>query len=150
VHREPDDLHGDVVVVTARVRIPRTELVVRATKSGGPGGQHVNTSSTRIELTWVPGSSVALDDAQRARVATALAARLDSQGRLRIVSSEHRSQLQNREAAEARLAALVRGALVVPRPRRPTKPTAASKRARLEDKSRRASVKRERRQRDFE
>lgn len=150
MHRDPADLPGDVVVVTARVHIPRAELAVRATKSGGPGGQHVNTSSTRIELTWVPGTSAALDEAQRARVATALAARLDSQGRLRIVSSEHRSQAQNREAAEARLATLVRAALVVPKVRRPTKPTAASKRARLETKARRASVKQERRRRDFD
>lgn len=150
MHREADDLHGDVIVVNARVRIPRMELVVRATKSGGPGGQHVNTSSTRIELTWTPGTSVALDEAQRARVAAALASRLDGQGRLRIVSSEHRSQVQNREAAEVRLATLVRGALVVPKVRRATKPTAASKRARLETKSRRASVKQERRKRDFD
>lgn len=150
MHREPEDLHGDVIVVNARVRIPRTELLVRATKSGGPGGQHVNTSSTRIELTWSPVTSAALDDVQRARVATALASRLDSEGRLRIVASEYRSQVQNREAAEARLAALVRGALVVPKVRRATRPTAASKRARLEDKSRRASVKRERRRKDFD
>ena len=150
MHRDPADLHGDAIVVSARVRIPRGELAVKATKSGGPGGQHVNTSATRIELTWHPASSAALDEAQRTRVATALAARLDAEGRLRIVASEHRSQAQNRDAAEARLAALVRAALVVPKVRRATKPTAASKRARLEDKARRATVKRERRRRDFD
>lgn len=150
MHRDPDDRHDDAIVVGARVRIPRTELVVRATKSGGPGGQHVNTSATRIELTWRPAASAALDEAQKARVVAALAARLDAEGTLRIVASEHRSQAQNREAATARLAALVRGALVVPKVRRATKPTAASKRARLEDKARRATVKRERRRRDFD
>src|SRR3954463_8927371 len=88
--------------------IPRGELVYRASRAGGAGGQHVNTSSTRIELLWnVPGTQ-ALDDAERLRVAAKLASRLDSEGWLRVVASARRSQGQNREAAEERLAALVR------------------------------------------
>ena len=135
----------DVLVVTALVRIPRTELDVRATRSGGPGGQHVNTSSTKIELRWQPGTSVALSEVQRDRVTTVLQSKLDTEGWLRLTASEHRSQLQNREAAEARLVALVKGALVVPKKRRATKPTFTSKVKRLESKSQRSEVKQQRR-----
>src|SRR5688500_1457119 len=102
--------------------IPRTELVYRASKSGGAGGQHVNTSSTRIELLWNVLQTSALDEAQRGRVAEKLASRLDGEGWLRVVSSARRSQGQNREAAEERLIALVRGALVVRKKRKPTRP----------------------------
>lgn len=141
-----DDLQAprDVLVVTAQVRIPRAELDVKAMRSGGPGGQHVNTSSTRIDLRWQPGTSVALSDVQRERVLAALASRLDGDGWLRLTASEHRSQLQNREAAEARLVMLVKGALVVPKVRRATKPTYTSKVKRLESKSQRSTVKQQR------
>lgn len=142
--REPDDGPRDVLVVNAHVRIPRTELEVRATRSGGPGGQHVNTSSTKIELRWQPRESVALSDAQRERLLTALATKLDSDGWLRLTASEYRSQLQNRDAAETRLVAMVKGALVVPKVRRATKPTKASKTKRLETKSLRSDVKQQR------
>ena len=144
---EADDEHpvGDALKVTAHVRIPRSELDVRATRSGGPGGQHVNTSSTRIELCWQPVASTALSASQRERVVAALASRLDTEGWLRITSSEHRSQLKNRDAAEARLVAMVKAALFVPKVRRATKPTHASKAKRLESKAQRSDVKQQRR-----
>lgn len=142
--RDPADGPRDVLIVTSHVRIPRTELEIRATRSGGPGGQHVNTSSTKIELRWQPRESVALTDAQRARLLTALETKLDGDGWLRVTASEHRSQLMNREAAEARLVAMVKGALVVPKLRRATKPTKASKTKRLETKSLRSDVKQQR------
>ena len=88
--------------------------------------------------------SVALSELQRARVLTALATKLDGEGWVRLTASEHRSQLQNREAAEARLVAMVKGALVVPKVRRATKPTHASKTKRLETKSLRSDVKQQR------
>jgi ribosome-associated protein len=144
VVREAAEGPRDVLIVSAHVRIPKTELDVRATRSGGPGGQHVNTSSTKIELRWQPRESVALSDTQRERLLTALATKLDSDGWLRVTASEHRSQLQNREAAEARLVAMVKGALVVPKVRRATKPTKASKTKRLETKSLRSDVKQQR------
>ena len=131
--------------VTPALGIPRWELEYRATRAGGAGGQHVNTSSTRIELLWNPGQSVALDDGARALVVERLASRLDGEGWLRIVSSARRSQQQNREAAESRLAELVRGALVVRKKRRPTKPTRASKEARIAGKKKRSETKRQRR-----
>jgi ribosome-associated protein len=136
---------GDLLAINASVAIPRGELAVRATRAGGPGGQHVNTSSTRVELTWNVRASAALTDAQRARAVLALASRLDSDGVLRVVASDTRSQRQNRALAETRLAALVRQALVVPRARKKTHPTRASVERRLATKKRSGAKKRERR-----
>jgi ribosome-associated protein len=133
------------VVVNERVVIPRSELVYRASRSGGPGGQHVNTSSTRIELLWDFANSRSLDDEARARLAEKLAPRLDADGKLRVVASDRRSQQQNRVAAEQRLADLVRRALIVPKPRKKTKPTRAAKEKRLAEKRHRSERKRRRR-----
>lgn len=126
------------------VIIPWRELDVRASRSGGPGGQHVNTSSTRVEIVWNARATSALDAAQRARVAAALASRLDSAGALRVVASETRSQRQNRALAEERLAALVRHALVVKKTRKRTRPTRSSVEKRLSGKRRQAGKKRDR------
>jgi ribosome-associated protein len=134
-----------VLEVSESLAIPRWELEVRASRAGGAGGQHVNTSSTRIELLWNVARSTVLDDERRARVSARLATRIDGEGWLRVVSSARRSQQQNREAAEARLAELVRGALVVPKRRRPTRPTRASKEERMKDKRKRGETKRMRR-----
>ena len=138
---------GDVLHVAGAVplAIPRSELVARATRAGGPGGQHVNTSSTRIELLWNPSRSRALDDRTRARLLEKLASRLDAEGNIRVVAADRRSQLQNRQSAESRLAELVRKALVVPKPRKKTKPTRASKERRLDEKKRRGERKKGRR-----
>ena len=130
--------------------IPRAELVYRASRAGGAGGQHVNTSSTRIELLWNVRDTQTLDEAQRARVAGKLKSRLDGDGWLRVVSSARRSQLQNREAAEDRLVALIAAALVVPRKRKATKPTRGSKESRLAEKKKRGDTKRQRRPDSFE
>jgi ribosome-associated protein len=141
----PGPAGADALPVTRTVAIPRAELEAKATRSGGPGGQHVNTSSTRIELRWNARTSRALSEDQRQRVLEKLASRLDAEGAVRVVSSEHRSQLQNREAAEARLAALVRGALAVPKVRRATKPSRAAKARRLDEKKKHSEKKRNRR-----
>ncbi len=137
-----DDLN-----VNGSVSIPRAELTVRATRSGGPGGQHVNTSSTRIEVVWNIDRTTALDNVQRARVRERLGARVDAEGNVRVVASDSRSQRRNREEAETRLAALIRRALHVPKPRRATRPTASSVATRLNDKRRRSRLKAERRRR---
>jgi ribosome-associated protein len=141
----PDAPDGDALGVTRTVAIPRTELEAKATRSGGPGGQHVNTSSTRIELRWNVRTSRALSEEQRARVLEKLATRLDADGAVRVVSSEHRSQLQNREAAEVRLASLVRGARTVPKVRKATKPSRAAKARRLDEKKKHSEKKQRRR-----
>jgi ribosome-associated protein len=125
--------------------IPPDELVVRATRAGGPGGQHVNTSSTRIEIVWNIDRSALLTAAQRARLHEKLASRLDAEGNLRVVAAESRSQRRNRDLAESRLTDLVRRALVIPKRRRKTRPTKASVEARLNEKRRRSSTKQDRR-----
>lgn len=131
--------------ITPALLLPLAELEYRATRSGGPGGQHVNTSSTRIEVWWDLRSSPTLTDEQRGRLLERLAGRLDSEGRLRLVASYSRSQLRNREAATERLRELVASALAVRKPRKRTKPSRAAKAARLEAKRRRSAVKRDRR-----
>ncbi|PYP75510.1 MAG: aminoacyl-tRNA hydrolase [Gemmatimonadetes bacterium] len=134
-----------VLEVSEGLAIPRAELEVRASRAGGAGGQHVNTSSTRIELLWNVLRTTALDDERKTLVAARLVTRIDREGWLRVVSSTRRSQQQNREAAEARLVELVRGALVVRKRRRPTKPTRASREERIRDKRKRSETKRMRR-----
>lgn len=138
----------DWIEVTSALRIPRSELVLRASRSGGPGGQHVNTSSTRIELTWDVAGSLSLADATRAWLLRRLATRLDTTGQLRLVAQEERSQLRNREAVLQRFRELVARAMVVPKTRKPTKPSKAAKRARRDDKTRRAAIKKERKRQD--
>ena len=141
---------SDALEVNDRVSIPRDELSIRASRSGGAGGQHVNTSSTRIELLWNVAQTRALPDDAREGVLQRLRSRTNADGFIRIVSSEHRSQLRNREAAEERLVKLVRSALAIPRSRRKTAPTRASKEARLEAKKRRSEIKKRRAREDFE
>lgn len=133
--------------ITPALRLPLSELVVRATPSGGPGGQHANRSSTRIELWWDIAASPALNEAQRSRLLERLGRRLDRAGRLRIVSDAQRSQTQNREAALERLVEVTAAALYRPPARRPTKPTRASVERRLEAKRARSGRKRDRRTR---
>ena len=135
----------DGIRVNDHVVIPRDELLARASRAGGAGGQHVNTSSTRIELLWNVGTTRALTDEQRERVLHKLSSRLDGEQNVRVVASDRRSQRQNREAAEGRLADLVRTALVVPKKRRATKPSRAARQARLDSKKRLSDKKRERR-----
>jgi len=111
--------------------IPATELVERFTRSSGPGGQHVNTTDTRVELVFDGGVSSVLTGPERARV-----------GVVRVVATDHRSQHRNRALARERLAAAVREALAPrPPPRVPTKPSMASRRRRMEAKKRRGQTK---------
>jgi ribosome-associated protein len=133
-----------VLGITPDLQIPLSELEYRASRSSGPGGQHVNTSSTRIEVWWDISSSPTLTAEQRTRLLQQLRNRLDSNGRLRLVSGGSRSQLRNREAVTERLRGVIAAALAVPKPRKPTKPTKASKEARLEGKRRRGAIKRRR------
>ena len=146
-----DDVFSEVMVpptgveVTPSVRIPHGELLLRAITGSGPGGQHVNRSATRIELRWNVRLSRALTESQRAHVMGKLASRLDSDGLLRIVAGEFRSQQQNRRAAFERLVTVVARALVVPPSRKSTRPTRASVERRLDNKRKRADTKQDRR-----
>jgi ribosome-associated protein len=134
-----------VLRVNDRLAIPRAELGVRATRASGAGGQHVNKTSTRVEVTWNITLSQTLRDEDRARLVTRLASRLSDDGELRVVASDTRSQLQNRELAETRLADIVRRALVIPKARRKTRPSRAAKQARLDQKRKISEKKRVRR-----
>jgi ribosome-associated protein len=141
----------DLVRINDSLAIPRSELEYRATRSGGPGGQHVNTSSTRIELTWNVQVSPSLSDEQRTRILEKLATRIDGNGVLRLTASSSRSQLQNREEVTERFALIVGQALRIPKPRKKTKPSKAAKEARLKAKKQRSETKRRRgRPNDFE
>jgi ribosome-associated protein len=138
------------LVVNGSVAIPRSELDVRVSRSSGAGGQHVNKTSSRVEIFWNVKSSQAITDEERSRLLAKLSSKLTTEGSIRVVASDMRSQSRNRELAEERLAELVRRALVIPKKRRPTKPTKASREARLEEKKRQAKKKRERQQRSFD
>jgi ribosome-associated protein len=125
--------------VTRSVAIPRREIELRFSRSSGPGGQHAQTSETRVEAVFEVEGSEALTDRQKARV-LARAGPV-----LRAVAQDERSQRRNRELAVERLVEALREALRVERPRRPTRPTAAAQERRLEEKRRRGQTKRLRR-----
>jgi len=134
---------GDIEVDRDLV-ISRDELEEAASRSGGPGGQHVNKTSTRVTLRWNIASSRSLTARQRHRLLEALGRRLTRNGELVVHSDEFRSQARNRELARLRIAAVVRAALVERTPRRATKPSKASRARRTDAKTRRGATKRAR------
>jgi ribosome-associated protein len=140
----------DSIPVDDSHAIPRHELTVRATRSGGPGGQHVNTSSSRVEVRWNPGESSALTPDEKARVGQRLATRIDSEGWIRVAASDTRSQRQNRLLAEQRLANLLARALHERKKRVRTAPTRSSQEERLRVKKLLGRRKRDRGRGDFE
>ncbi len=130
------------VTVTRTLVIPASELRERFSRSGGPGGQGVNTADSRVELSFDLAASPSVPEHLKRRMLDRLAGRLVD-GVLTIAASEHRAQLQNRAAARERLAAILRSAAAAPPPvRRPTKPTKGSQERRIASKKRRADTKR--------
>jgi ribosome-associated protein len=129
----------DALQPTRSIRIPLSDVTVRASRSSGPGGQHANVTASRIEASFDVAASSALSEDQKRRVI----------GRcgpvVRAIAQDARSQARNRELALQRLEERLARALHVPRSRTPTRPTKASKSKRLEAKARRSSVKRDRR-----
>jgi ribosome-associated protein len=119
--------------------IPLREVVVRASRSSGPGGQHANVTASRIEASFDVAASPSLTDEQKRRIISRLGPRVVA------VAQDARSQARNRELALERLQRRLTGALAVARPRRPTKPSRAAKQRRLESKRRQADRKRDRR-----
>ncbi|RWZ49806.1 aminoacyl-tRNA hydrolase [Labedella phragmitis] len=137
--------HRPGLRVTSGITIPDAELSWRFSRSSGPGGQGVNTTDSRVELLWDAANTTALSPAQRERVLDRLSGRLVD-GVLTIAASEHRAQVRNREAARARLAAVVAEAARPPAAtRRATKPTRGAKERRLKAKQQRTNTKRLRR-----
>jgi ribosome-associated protein len=134
----------DALFVNHVLSIPRAELDVSASRSGGPGGQHVNTSSTRVEILWNVRKSPTLFDDQRTLLLSALRTRLSAAGDIRVVASDTRSQSRNRALAETRLAELVRRALIVKKARKATRPTRSAVERRLAEKKLHARRKHDR------
>jgi ribosome-associated protein len=132
------------LTVTAAIVVPEAELQWRFSRSSGPGGQSVNTTDSRVELSFDLAATQTLDETLKLRATARLAGRLVD-GVITVAASEHRSQLRNREAAESRLAGLLRDAIAPPaRPRRATRPTRGSVRRRLDSTRRRSDLKRQR------
>jgi ribosome-associated protein len=132
-------MERESIRVTRSVVLPRSEIELRFSRSSGPGGQHAQKSETRVEALFDVESSSALTETQKRRVVA------KAGPTLRAVAQDERSQLRNRELATERLVEQLREALRVPRRRRPTKPTAQSRKRRLESKRRRGETKRLRR-----
>lgn len=127
--------------------IPRSELNVRTSRSSGAGGQHVNKTSSRVEISWNIRESSALTDRQRERLMSRLASRLSENGSIRVVASDTRSQFRNRETAERRLGELVAKAMTVQKKRKATRRPRAANETRLTEKKKHSDKKRERQRR---
>lgn len=129
------------IQINRRLSIPRAELRFQATRSGGPGGQHVNTTSSRVRLSWDVARSPSLSDRRRATLLARLGRRVDQDGVLHLVVDTHRSQHRNRREAVERFRDLLSEALRPRRERKPTRPPAAAREKRLESKKRRSQLK---------
>lgn len=135
----------DNVIINSQLIIAGSEVQYRTTRSGGPGGQHVNKTETQVELLFDVTHSPSLTDQQRQRLLAKLKNAVDQEGVLHLTSQSERSQLRNREAVTERFRSVIAAALHEPKKRRPTRPTAASKTKRIEGKKRRGQIKQLRR-----
>lgn len=138
-------MDDDDIEILPGLTIPARELRFQFARAGGPGGQHVNTTSTSVELLFDVANSPSLSETQRERLLSQLRSHVDSRGILHLVARSSRSQRQNRSEAIARFRQLLRRALHVPKQRRVTKPGAAARERRLASKRRRGETKRRRR-----
>ncbi len=134
-----------MLIITADLIIPENELDEKFIRSTGPGGQNVNKVATAVQLRFDAQRSPSLPEAVRTRLLRLAAQRLTTDGVLVIEAHRFRTQEDNRQDARQRLAALIRKATIAPKPRRPTKPTAASQTRRLDSKRRHSQLKRLRR-----
>ncbi|MBI2212987.1 MAG: aminoacyl-tRNA hydrolase [Acidobacteria bacterium] len=130
-----------MIVIDEKLSIPEDELRFEASRSGGPGGQHVNTSSTRVTLVFDLEASRALDETAKSAIEKRLSTRISAEGLLRVSVQKHRSQRMNRDEAIERFASLLRAALEEQKPRRKTRPTAGAKARRVDEKKKRGGIK---------
>ena len=139
-----------MIYVTDAIAIDEGEIEIRQVKASGPGGQHVNKTSSAIELRFDVDNSPSLTPDVKARLTKIAGSRMTLEGELLIFAQSHRSQEMNRQDAIGRLIALIQRAAEAPKPRKKTRPTKASKERRLASKSRRAEVKSMRGRPDFD
>jgi ribosome-associated protein len=132
---------ADPLSISNRFSIPAGELEFQASRSGGPGGQHANTTSSRIQLRWNVRTSPSLSDGRREAILDRLSGRIDQDGVLQVTVDTHRSQHRNRDEARDRLAELIRDALRPRKQRKKTRRTRASNEKRLQAKKRRGQKK---------
>ena len=135
------------LIINPQVRIPSSSLNFRFARSSGPGGQHMNKTESNVELMFDVVNTPYLNEADKTRVIIKLASYLDKEGVLHVESQQGRSQLRNREEVVERFAVLLRQALIVPKKRRPTKPSKAAKEKRLDSKKKSSTTKKMRRER---
>lgn len=133
-----------MIPIDDELAIPDEEVSFTTSRSGGPGGQNVNKLETRVTVRFDVAGSPSLGEEQRQRILERLATRITRAGYLQVTSQKHRTQLENREAAVARFAELMAGALREEAPRKPTRVSKAAKRRRLDEKRRQGQRKRER------
>ena len=136
---------GSVSVDALKARIPEEEFRMEVSRSGGPGGQNVNKVNTRVSMTFDVATCRSLSDDEKARLRAKLGSRISTEGILRVTSSRHRTQKQNRDAAVERLYELIAGALARQRPRHRTAVPRSQRRRRLEDKRSKSEKKTQRR-----
>ena len=138
-------MNQEILPITDQLAIPLSELGFRFSRSGGPGGQHVNRTATRVELLFDVANSPSLTEEQRQLLLERLSGRIDSEGILRVAAQSERSQLRNRQEAIERLQTLLRQALHIPKRRRRSKVPRWARERRLAEKRRRSETKRYRR-----
>lgn len=139
-----DAVRNEGVRLTDELHIPRTELSFRTSRSSGAGGQHVNKTSSRVEINWNIDESRVLSEEQRELLKTRLSSRISEEGAVRVVASDSRSQLRNRETAERRLGELIARALTIRKKRKPTRRPRAANEVRLTEKKKHSDKKRNR------
>ncbi len=132
---------SDYLIVNSNLSLPLHEMQLTASRSSGPGGQHVNTTDSRIQLRWNIQSSPTLSDTQRSILLRAMSSRITDDGDLILACDSNRSQRRNRDEVLQRLASMVRTALIPPKQRKKTRPTRASREKRLQQKRHRSEVK---------
>lgn len=135
-------MSDEFITINTRVRIPISELQFQFARASGPGGQHVNRTESAVELSFDLANSASITPEDRTRALGKLGNYVDSVGTMHVVSQSERSQLRNRELAIARFAELLQQALVVPKKRRPTKPSKAAKAKRMDGKRKAGTIKR--------
>ena len=137
---------NDELVVSPSILIPLSEIEIAFTRSSGPGGQHVNKTSTRAEITFDLKNSPSIPEQDRVWLLSRLATKLDSDGRIHIAAQEYRSQLRNKQKAIERLEAMLQEAIKRPKKRKKSKPTKSSVEARLKSKKKASDIKKQRRE----